>query len=104
MELTAVIRALEHVLAQGELKQNVVDLYTDSMYVKKGITEWIKNWLANGWKNKAKKPVKNKELWIRLLSLAEQLEINWNWTPAHSGIELNERCDRLVRREISKML
>jgi ribonuclease HI len=104
MELTAVIQALEHVLSRGELRQNVIDLYTDSMYVKKGITEWIKNWLANGWKNKAKKPVKNKELWQQLLELTGQLKINWNWTPGHSGVELNERCDRLVRHEIDKIL
>ena len=104
MELTAVIQALEHVLSHSELKENVVDLYTDSMYVKKGITEWINSWLANGWRSKARKPVKNKELWQKLLSLTNQLEINWNWTPGHRGIDLNERCDRLVHREIEKIL
>jgi ribonuclease HI len=104
MELMAVIRALEHVLRHEELKGSFIDLHTDSMYVKKGITEWIKNWLENGWKNRSKKPVKNKDLWVELLKLSEQLDIHWNWTPGHSGIELNERCDRLVRGEIDKIL
>jgi len=104
MELTAAIRALEHVLAHEGLKDRDIDLYTDSMYVKKGITEWINGWLQNGWKNKARKPVKNKELWVRLLNLTDQFKIRWNWTPGHSGIELNERCDQLVRREIDKII
>ena len=104
MELTAAIRALEHVLARKELKDRDIDLYTDSMYVKKGITEWIDGWLQNGWKNKARKPVKNKELWVRLLNLTDRFKIRWNWTPGHSGIELNERCDQLVRQEIDKII
>lgn len=104
MELTAAIRALEHVLARKGLKDRDIDLYTDSMYVKKGITEWINGWLQNGWKNKARKPVKNKELWVRLLNLTDRFKIRWNWTPGHSGIELNERCDQLVRQEIDKII
>ncbi len=104
MELTAAIRALEHVLARKGLKDRDIDLYTDSMYVKKGITEWIKGWVQNGWKNKARKPVKNKELWVRLLNLTDRFKIRWNWTPGHSGVELNERCDQLVRQEIDKII
>ncbi len=104
MELTAVVRALEHVLSYKGLKDRDIDLFTDSMYVKKGITEWINGWLRNGWRTKAKKPVKNKELWVELLNLSNRLKIRWNWTPGHSGIELNERCDRLVRQEIRKLI
>ena len=104
MELTAAIRALEHVLARKGLNDRDIDLYTDSMYVKKGITEWINGWLQNGWKNKARKPVKNKELWVRLLNLTDRFKIRWIWTPGHSGIELNERCDQLVRQEIDKII
>jgi ribonuclease HI len=102
MELTAVIHALGYILSQGGLKDQEVDLYTDSMYVKKGITEWIDSWLQNGWRNKAKKPVKNKELWMRLLSLTGQLRVRWHWTPGHSGNELNELCDRLVQEKLEK--
>jgi len=100
MELTAVIRALERVLEEAPGGRAAVDLHTDSMYVKNGITAWIKRWTANGWLTAAKKPVKNKDLWVELQALARRLEVRWNWVLGHSGDELNELCDRMVKDEM----
>lgn len=93
MELVGVISALKSL---GQEKY-LVDLYTDSQYVKLGITEWIKSWLKNGWKNSQKKEVKNKDLWIELLELSQRYEINWCWLKGHAGQEGNERADSLAR-------
>lgn len=99
MELTAVIKALMHINENSELKERAVDIYTDSQYVKNGLTQWIFNWIRNGWKTAAKKPVKNKEYWIALKNEADKLELNWNWVKGHSGDEYNELCDSLVEEE-----
>lgn len=102
MELTAVIKALRHINENSNLRDREVDLYTDSQYVKNGLTQWIFNWIKNGWKTAAKKPVKNKEYWIALKNEADKLKIQWNWVKGHSGNEYNELCDSLVEEERMK--
>jgi ribonuclease HI len=99
MELTAVIRALE------ALKRPVkARLFTDSEYVRKGITEWITGWKARGWLTSDRKPVKNKDLWQRLDELAAGHTIEWRWVKGHSGVPGNERCDLLANQAIDAML
>ena len=95
MELQAVIEALKLLKRQCE-----VELYTDSVYVKDGITKWINNWKKNNWKTSKKEDVKNKELWIELDNLTQQHNINWNWVKGHADNELNNRVDELARQEI----
>ncbi len=99
MELTAVIRALEAVLA-GERPKDQIKIHTDSQYVQKGITQWIRAWTRAGWKTSKGEPVKNRELWERLLELARELEPAWFWVRGHAGDRLNEEADALVRQEI----
>ena len=101
MELTAVINALKTCQNLG-VKQ--VSISTDSQYVKNGITAWIFNWKRNGWKTASKDPVKNKELWIELDALRNNFEISWVWVKGHAGIEFNEMCDSLVKKEMEKFL
>ncbi|MGF1456332.1 MAG: ribonuclease HI [Alphaproteobacteria bacterium] len=92
MELTAAIEALE------ALKRPcTVHLYTDSQYVKDGISKWIANWKANGWKTAAKKPVKNEDLWRRLDDATGRHTVNWHWVKGHAGHPDNERADELAR-------
>jgi ribonuclease HI len=99
MELTAVISALE------ALKRPVpVKLYTDSEYVRRGITEWLKSWKARAWKTADKKPVKNQDLWERLDAVAAQHQIEWHWVKGHSGVPGNERVDRLANAAIDALL
>ena len=99
MELTAVIKALTHINENSELRNRAVEIFTDSQYVKNGLTQWIFNWIKNGWKTAAKKPVKNKEYWIALKNEADKLTLKWNWVKGHSGDEFNELCDSLVEAE-----
>ena len=91
MELTGCIEALRHL--KGEC---AVTLYTDSKYVKEGITSWINNWKKNGWLTTNKKPVANKELWIQLDELAAKHNVNFRWVKGHSDNQLNERADTLA--------
>lgn len=104
MELTAVIRGLEYAeSADGcntDDAETEITVYTDSQYVKRGISEWILKWERNNWKTAAKKPVKNKELWIRLKVLADRCGPSWQWVRGHAGDELNEKCDLLVQKVI----
>ena len=92
MELLAPIQALKKIP-----KGSKVQIFTDSKYVKYGITEWIHNWKKNGWKTASKQDVKNKELWLELDLLNNEFEINWNWVKAHSTDELNNEVDLLAR-------
>lgn len=94
MELTAAIKALE--LLQDRYPKNPIVVYTDSQYVQKGITEWIDNWKRNGWRNAARKPVLNADLWQQLDALNEALNVSWEWVKGHSGNPLNERADALA--------
>ena len=93
MELLAPIKALKEIP-----KGSKVQIFTDSKYVKSGITEWIYNWKKNGWKTASKKPVKNKELWIELYELTKSFEINWVWVKAHSGNTINDEVDLLAKQ------
>jgi len=97
MELRAAIEALK------ALKSNCsVELYTDSEYVRKGITEWMPKWKANNWRNAKKQPVKNKDLWEVLDEQASLHNINWHWVKGHSGHPENERVDQLARDAIEQ--
>jgi ribonuclease HI len=99
MELMAAIMALESLPAQCE-----ADIYTDSQYVKGGITGWIKNWKRNGWKTADRKPVKNIELWQRLEAAALQHHVVWHWLKGHAGHVENERADELAREGMRPFL
>ena len=92
MELLAPIEALKKIP-----KGSKVQIFTDSKYVKSGITEWIYNWKKNGWKTANKQGVKNKDLWTELDILANEFEISWNWVKAHSTDELNNEVDLIAR-------
>ena len=92
MELLAPIKALKKIP-----KGSKVQIFTDSKYVKSGITEWIHNWKKNGWKTANKRKVKNKELWTELDLLTNELEISWNWVKAHSTDKLNNEVDLIAR-------
>jgi ribonuclease HI len=95
MELTAVIRALE------ALKRRCsVQVYTDSQYVQKGITEWVHSWKRRGWRTADKKPVKNEDLWRRLDEVASGHSVEWHWVKGHAGHPENERADRLANKGI----
>ena len=93
MELMAPIMALK------QIKQNdQIEIYTDSQYVRLGITEWVHKWIKNNWQTSKKEPVKNKELWIQLYELTNQFEIKWIWVKAHAGNALNEEVDLLAKK------
>ena len=91
MELMAVIEALNALKRPSR-----VVLHTDSQYVQKGITEWIRNWKARGWRTAAKEPVKNVDLWKRLDEATQPHEIEWKWVKGHAGHPENERADELA--------
>ena len=93
MELMAPINALKKIN-----KDKKVEIYTDSKYVKLGITEWIHKWTKNNWQTSKKEDVKNKDLWIELFELTKSFEINWIWVKAHSGNLLNEEVDSLAKQ------
>lgn len=95
MELQAAISSLNALKEPCE-----VELFTDSQYVKNGITEWIIGWQKNGWKNSQKKPVKNADLWQELLAAAQPHKVQWNWVKGHAGDAGNERADTLARLAI----
>ena len=95
MELMAAIRALEALKRRSRVK-----LYTDSLYVMKGISSWIKDWKRRGWRTADKKPVKNVDLWQRLEELAAKHDIEWQWVRGHAGHPENERADRLANKGI----
>ena len=91
MELVAPIMALKKIK-----KNSKIIIYTDSIYLKNGITTWIKNWEKNGWKSVNKKPVKNKDLWVTLNALSKEHVIDWKWVKAHAGNKYNEIADKLA--------
>ena len=98
MELTAVIRALEALKLPCD-----IDLYTDSQYVQKGISEWISAWKRRGWKTTDRKPVKNVDLWLELDRLVAAHLIRWHWVKGHAGHAQNERADQLANRGIDSL-
>ncbi len=99
MELMAVIMALKEISSNLELT-----IYTDSTYVQKGISEWIKNWKVNNWRSSSKKPVKNKDLWIELDEAVGSRKINWEWVKGHAGNEGNEKADELANQGVVSMM
>jgi len=99
MELLAVINALR------ALKRSVrARIYTDSQYVRLGITEWMPGWKARGWRTADRKPVKNQDLWQQLDELVVGHELEWHWVKGHSGVPGNERCDQLANSAIDALL
>jgi ribonuclease HI len=99
MELMAAIMALEALKTPSD-----VDLYTDSNYLRGGITSWIKGWKKNGWRTADKKPVKNAELWERLEKASLQHAVRWHWVKGHVGHDANERADELAREGMTPFL
>ena len=96
MELLATINALKEVNSE-----DLIEIYTDSKYVKNGITDWIHNWIKNNWKTSNKEDVKNKDLWVQLYELNTNSKIKWNWVKAHAGNPLNEEVDLLAKKAAS---
>ena len=97
MELMAAIQALETLKRPCQ-----VALYTDSQYVRKGITQWVEGWQARGWKTAAKKPVKNVDLWQRLVAAEARHEVEWHWVKGHAGDPGNELADELANRGLEQ--
>ena len=93
MELMAPIKALKGINSKGE-----IEIYTDSQYVKLGITEWINIWTKNNWKTSKKEEVKNKDLWLELYNLNQSFNIKWKWVKAHSGNQMNEEVDLMAKK------
>jgi ribonuclease HI len=98
MELTAAIKALEALTEPCH-----VALFTDSVYVKSGITEWLPGWLARGWRTAGRKPVKNQDLWMRLAELAAIHDVDWHWVKGHAGHPENERADALANKGLDTL-
>ena len=93
MELMAPINALKNINSKDP-----IEIFTDSKYVKNGITEWINNWVLNNWKTSKKENVKNKDLWLELHKLNQSLNVKWNWVKAHAGDALNEEVDMMAKK------
>lgn len=102
MELEAVIAALRAVQRDRQWPASALEVFTDSQYVKNGISDWIHTWVKNGWRTRSKSPVKNQDLWHELIRLSRPLQIRWHWLQAHAGDQLNEACDRLVQEAIKQ--
>jgi ribonuclease HI len=98
MEIQSALEALTSLKQPCE-----VELHTDSLYLKKGVTMWLAGWKANGWKTKAKQPVKNADLWRALDAVAAPHSVQWKWVKGHAGHEHNERCDQLANAEIARL-
>ena len=95
MELMAPIMALKKIKSKSD-----VVIFTDSTYVKNGITDWIKKWEKNDWKNSNKKPVKNKDLWIKLNALCQKNNVTWKWVKGHSNNKYNDLADELATNAV----
>jgi len=102
MELTAVIMALRALKTMKDVPRQAAVL-TDSQYVQKGITEWIRTWKRNSWRTSDKSPVKNKDLWVELDSLASEFPLKWEWVKGHAGNIFNEMCDAMTQEAISEL-
>lgn len=99
MEMQAAIEALKYLKEENQ----PIDLYTDSNYLRQGITEWIFNWKKNNWRTASKKPVANKDLWIEISELSSVMAINWHWVKGHDGDPGNERADYLANRGVDNV-
>jgi ribonuclease HI len=100
MELTAVIMALRALKTMTDVPRQAA-VFTDSQYVQKGITDWIRTWKRNAWRTSDKKPVKNQDLWMELDSLNSEFPLKWEWVKGHAGNEYNEMCDAMTQEAIS---
>ncbi len=99
MELLAVINALRALTRRTRAR-----IFTDSQYVRLGITQWLEGWKARGWRTASRKPVKNQDLWEQLDALAAGHHLEWHWVQGHSGVPGNERCDQLANSAIDELL
>ena len=99
MEMQAAIEALKYLKEENQR----IDLYTDSNYLRQGITEWIFNWKKNNWRTASKKPVANKDLWIEISELSSVMAVNWHWVKGHDGDPGNERADYLANRGVDNV-
>jgi|TARA_B100001741_G_C16381765_1_gene518170 ribonuclease HI len=99
MEMQAAIEALKYLKEENQ----PIDLYTDSNYLRQGITEWIFNWKKNNWRTASKKPVANKDLWIEISDLSSVMAVNWHWVKGHDGDPGNERADYLANRGVDNV-
>jgi ribonuclease HI len=99
MELLAVINALRALTRRSQAR-----IYTDSQYVRLGITQWLNGWKARGWRTAGRKPVKNQDLWEQLDALVAGHDLEWHWVKGHSGVPGNERCDQLANSAIDDLL
>ncbi|MFL2485874.1 MAG: ribonuclease HI [Gammaproteobacteria bacterium] len=99
MEMQAAIEALKYLKEENQQ----IDLYTDSNYLRQGITEWIFNWKKNNWRTASKKPVANKDLWIEISELSSVMAVNWHWVKGHDGDPGNERADYLANRGVDNV-
>ena len=95
MELLALIMAIKRIKEKSE-----ITVYTDSTYLKNGITDWIKKWEKNGWKSSSNQPIKNKDLWLELNNLCLKHKVSWNWVEGHSNNEFNNLADKLATEAI----
>ena len=93
MELMAPIKALQEIKGNEQ-----IEIYTDSQYVKLGITDWVHKWIKNNWQTSKKEPVKNKKLWVQLYELNNLCDVKWIWVKAHAGNVLNEEVDLLAKQ------
>ena len=93
MELMAPIKALQEIK-----EKQPIEIYTDSQYVRLGITDWVHKWIKNNWQTSKKEPVKNKELWIQLYELTNSFDVKWIWVKAHAGNILNEEVDLMAKQ------
>ena len=84
----------------GRFDKCLVDIYTDSQYVKQGMSAWIYNWRRNGWRTSDKKPIKNQDLWMALDELSKNHEVQWHWVRGHAGHPMNERADQLAKEAL----
>ena len=98
MEMMAAVVALQHLQEPSE-----VELTSDSQYLVKGMTEWINGWIRKNWVTAARQPVKNKEIWLKLLEQDQRHKVQWKWTRGHSGHPENERCDALANEAIEHL-
>ena len=99
MEMQAAIEALKYLKEENQ----PIDLYTDSNYLRQGITEWIFNWKKNNWRTASKKPVANKDLWIEISELSSVMAVKWHWVKGHDGDPGNERADYLANRGVDNV-
>ena len=99
MEMQAAIEALRYLRKINQ----PIDLYTDSNYLRQGITEWIFNWKKNNWRTASKKPVANKDLWIEISELSSAMDVNWYWVKGHDGDPGNERADYLANLGVNNV-